>query len=352
VITPLARGTDTWYIDTGFEDVLEAWNDVKANYSIDDDRTSIGGYSMGGYMTYRMGLLMPDKFAAAAAYVGPPAYQLWPYPGDPQPSGSLQFVGQTNNIITNGLDLPYEINDTAEDELVPAAGARQQAQTFQSLGRPHTFYFYPAGDHFALILADEWSHTRDFLDQHPSRNLNQIEVSYRRYPAMDLPSLGHRFDGAYWVGGMTVRSPSDTCSPGAACQTSFGQIDAVTFGFGGNRTMAQDFSSAYPGPPFPADVTGTNRVPAGPITQRNGFDAVLTNLSGVSFDVAKMGLDPNSQLTGTFHASGQTNLSFVGNSPPVTATLAGQPVTVVRTPDGILINANLDGQQDLVITPQ
>src|SRR5439155_13827175 len=93
VITPLARGTDTWYIDTGFEDVLEAWNDVKANYSIDDDRTSIGGYSMGGYMTYRMGLLMPDKFAAAAAYVGPPAYQLWPYPGDPQPSGSLQFVG-------------------------------------------------------------------------------------------------------------------------------------------------------------------------------------------------------------------------------------------------------------------
>src|SRR4029077_11905768 len=25
VITPLARGTDTWYLTSGFEDVLEAW---------------------------------------------------------------------------------------------------------------------------------------------------------------------------------------------------------------------------------------------------------------------------------------------------------------------------------------
>ena len=85
--------------------------------------TSIGGYSMGGYMTYRMGLLMPDKFAAAAAYVGPPAYQLWFPPAPPEPSSIYQVAGQTNNIITNALDLPFEINDTGEDELVPVAGA-------------------------------------------------------------------------------------------------------------------------------------------------------------------------------------------------------------------------------------
>jgi hypothetical protein len=295
---------DTWYINTGFKDVLEAWDDVKAHYSIDDDRTSIGGYSMGGYMTYRMGLLMPDRFAAAIPYVGPPAYQLWPYPAPPQPSGQFTFVGQTNNIITNGLDLPYEINDGGADELVPAAGAQQQAQTFHDLGRPHRFYFYPTADHFALIFGDEWGHTRDFLNQHPQRDLSPIEVAYRRYPAMDLPEYGLRFDGAYWVDGMTVRTPTDSCTPGTtSCQSSFGQVDAVTYGFGGNRTVPQDFQSTYPGPPLPADVTGIDRVPGAAIAQQNGFEASFQNLKAAAFDTSRMGLDPSQQLTASLTVS-------------------------------------------------
>ena len=97
---------------------------------------------------------------------------------------------------------------------MPAAGPTQQAQSFRDAGNPHLFYFYPTSDHFALILADEWGHTRDFLDQHPVRNLSPDEVRYKRYPSMDLPQHGLRFDGAYWVDGMTVRTPGDSCSPG------------------------------------------------------------------------------------------------------------------------------------------
>jgi dienelactone hydrolase len=352
VITPLARGMDTWYINSGFKDVLEAWGDLKANYSIDDERTAIGGYSMGGYMTYRMGLLMPDRFSAAAAYVGPPAYQLWPYPSPPQPSGQFTFVGQTNNIITNALDLPYEINDGTVDELVPVAGAQQQAQTFTDLGRTHNFYLYPTSDHFALILADEWGHTRDFLDRYPQRNLSPIELAYRRYPAMDLPEYGLRFDGAYWVGGMTVRTPSDTCAAGASCQTSFGQVDAVTYGLGGYRTVPRDFQAAYPGPPFPADLTGTERVPGDAIAQQNGFEATLQNLSGIAFETSRMGIDPASQITAHLTGAGQTAITLRGNFPAVTATLDGQPVPVVQTADGIRITVTLSGQNELVVTPQ
>ena len=83
------------------------------------------GYSMGGYMTYRMGLLMPDRFASATPYVGPPAYQLWAPPADPQPPGDYQVAGHTNRIVYNGLDLPFEINNGGVDELVPAAGAQR-----------------------------------------------------------------------------------------------------------------------------------------------------------------------------------------------------------------------------------
>jgi dienelactone hydrolase len=356
VITPLARGMDTWYIDSGFEDVLEAWNDLKANYSIDGDRTAIGGYSMGGYMTYRMGLLMPDRFSAAAAYVGPPAYQLWIPPGDPQPASSYQFAGQTNNIVTNALNLPYEMNNTGADELVPPEGALAQAQTFTDLGRTHDFYFYPAGDHFALIAGDEWSHTRDFLDTHPSRDTSPVELAFRRYPSMDLPQLGHRFDGAYWAGGMVVRTPTDSCAAGdASCQRAFGQVDATTYGLGGNRSVPVNYQSVYPGPPLPAAVTGTVRQPGAAITRQNGFEARLQNLQAISFDTSHMGIDPASRITASLDVAsgpGPFKLTLRGAFGPVTATLDGQPVTVTPVSGGIELALNLSaGQHQLVVSP-
>jgi dienelactone hydrolase len=356
VITPLARGMDTWYIESGFEDVLEAWDDLKANYSIDDDLTSIGGYSMGGYMTYRMGLLMPDKFASAAAYVGPPAYQLWAPPNPPQPSGNYQVAGQTNNIITNALNLPFEMNNTGADELVPAAGAQQQAQTFTDLGRAHDFFFYPAGDHFALIAGDEWTHTQGFLDRYPSRNLSPIEVAYRRYPSMDLPQLGHRFDGAYWTDGMVVRTPTDTCAAGtAACQSAFGQVDATTYGFGGNRSVAVNYQWAYPGPPLPANVTGTSRVPGPAIPKQNGFEATFQNLQATAFETTHMGLDPTKPLTASLTMNGgggPFTLGLKGQFGAVTATLDSAPVAVTHTADGIELALTLNaGQHQLAVTP-
>jgi dienelactone hydrolase len=356
VMTPLARGMDTWYITAGFEDVLEAWSDLKAHFSIDDERTAIGGYSMGGYMTYRMGLLMPDRFSAAAAYVGPPAYQLWVPPAPPQPPSSYQVAGQTNNIVTNALDLPFEMNNSGADELVPPEGPIQLAQTFTDLGRTHDFYFYPAADHLALIFADEWTHTRAFLDRFPRRDLSPLEVAYRRYPSMDLPSLGHRFDGAYWVDGMAVRTPSDSCAAGdAACQSAFGQVDATTYGFGGNRTTPVNYQSVYPGPALPAAVTGTFRLPGPAITEQNGFEATFQNLRAATFDTTRMGLSASQQLTASLTVSsgpGAFTLRLNGSFGAVGATLDGAPVAVTQTADGIELALSLSaGQHQLVVSP-
>lgn len=38
---------------------------------------------MGGYLTYRLGLLMPDAFARASVFVGPPIFYHWSYPLPP-----------------------------------------------------------------------------------------------------------------------------------------------------------------------------------------------------------------------------------------------------------------------------
>jgi dienelactone hydrolase len=355
VFTPLARGMDTWYIDSGFKDVLEAWDDLRAHYSVDDERTAIGGYSMGGYMTYRLGLLMPDRFAAAAAYVGPPAYQLWAPPLPPEPPSDYDVAGQTNNIVANGLNLPYEINNGGADELVPAAGPLQQAQAFRDAGNPHLFYFYPESDHLALILADEWGHTRDFLDQHPARDLSPDQVRYKRYPSMDLPQHGLRFDGAYWVDGLTVRTPGDTCAPGASCESASGQVDAYTLGHGRARGTTSPVTTVWPGPPFPATVQGVNRSPGGAIAAQNRFEATFTNLSAAKFDTTRMGLDPGAVLTAALTVAtgpGVFTLTLQGSFPAVTATLDGSPVAVTPTSEGVVLNLNLSaGAHSLVVTP-
>jgi dienelactone hydrolase len=354
VVTPLARGTDTWYITSGFKDVLEAWDDVKAHYNVDEDRTHIGGYSMGGYMTYRMGLLMPDLFASAVPYVGPPAYQLWPYPSPPQPPGDYEVAGQTNNIVYNALNLPFEINNAGADELVPASGAQQQAATFRQFGNPHLFYFYPSSDHLALILADEWGHSRDWQNQYFRRNETPTEARYKRYPSMDLPQYGLRFDGAYWVDDMVVRTPSDTCTPGdSSCESAFGQVEAYTQGWGRSRSVSADVSFTYPGPPFPADVQGSTRSDTS-VARRDFFDASLVNLSAISFDMAKMGINTDAVIEGhlTVSGAGPVTLTLKGSFGPVTATLDGQPVAVTPVAGGIQMTLTLSSQHDLVVTPQ
>ena len=205
-------------------------------------------------MTYRMGLLMPDRFAAAAAYVGPPAYQLWAPPAPPAAASEYEVAGQTNNIVHERRSTFLTRSTTGRGRAGARGGrARSRRRRSATLGNPHPFYFYPAADHFALILADEWGHTRDFLDQHPTRNLSPDEVRYKRYPSMDLPQHGLRFDGAYWVDGWTVRTP--------ARHLRAGRVVRVGLGTGGRV-------HARPRPRARHDAGGDDRVP-GPAAPRH-----------------------------------------------------------------------------------
>ncbi len=332
IITPLARGIDTWYLDAGLIDVFEAWRDTKRVYNADPDRTSITGYSMGGYMTYRLGLLMPDAFARASVYVGPPAYYQWPYPLPVQSTPFWQLRGNTNLIVDNGLNLPVEINHGNADELVPISGVVQQANTFKAAGNPYRFYHHVGDDHFSFILNNQWQHTRAWLGAPAaSRNLSPVRVRYKRYPSMDLPQAGLVFDGAYWVDELEVRS-----APGVG---SFGRVDAKTFALGGREPQLVDEGTTpyVPGQGgvSPATVTGQHYVDGAPILRRNAFTAKLTNLSSLLFLSGRMGLDPSRQVTATLSGDGSTRLRFSGRWPTqLTATVDGSPCRPARARAG------------------
>ena len=53
VMTPAGRGPDGWYYDLAGADTFEVWADVARHYPLDPGTTSIAGYSMGGYGTYK-----------------------------------------------------------------------------------------------------------------------------------------------------------------------------------------------------------------------------------------------------------------------------------------------------------
>jgi len=80
-LRPTGRGPGSVYQNYGEIDVLEAIEHAAANYSIDRDRITVTGSSMGGAATWYLISHYPDLFAGAAPFCGYCDYRLWEKPG-------------------------------------------------------------------------------------------------------------------------------------------------------------------------------------------------------------------------------------------------------------------------------
>jgi predicted esterase len=220
VITPAGRGPDGWYYGHAGADTFEVWADVARRYRLNPAWTAISGYSMGGYGTYKFATQYPDLFARANPVVGPPGLGIWVPPASPQPGGD---ASNTNRMLASVRNIPFLIWDGTADELVPVAGARAQAQTFDDLGYRYAFHLFTAADHFALATNDQYAPAAKFLGTH-GVNRNPAHVSYVVNPTMDFPKAGTVADHAYWLSGLRLRTSSG--------DAPVGSVDAVSEGFG------------------------------------------------------------------------------------------------------------------------
>ncbi len=145
VFTPLGRSTNPSAIpDIGILDVLEAWDDLTAHYAVDPDRTAVTGMAEGGLQAYRLGLLMPDRFARAAVHLGPIKDPIYLGPGLPAIARpGLEVLGDTSLLAENEFNLPYELNYSSTAPLVPLVGARALESIYQQAGNPYRFYDNP-----------------------------------------------------------------------------------------------------------------------------------------------------------------------------------------------------------------
>lgn len=302
-ITPLGRGPDGWYWDEGLIDTLEAWNDVRANYNVDDDRTVSSGYSMGGYATYRLATLMPDRLAGAVSWVGPPAYQLWAYPLDPTPSGARQRPGNTYSQLENVEHIPFMIVHGTNDELVPVAGVLHQAERFRELRYDYRFALHPGQDHLSFAVLDDWTRERDFLrpllargrDKDPAHVVFKVRPASWATPGRaDAASLlaqlgaqGANLSSAYWVRNVDVAGTGDVT----------GVVDLTSDGRGAlSPAVAYATSqSVEAGPPSPFLLrTGGRGQGLG-----EAADVLRGNLNGVrelTVDVDRAGLTLDAEV--------------------------------------------------------
>ncbi len=120
----------------GEQDVMDVLNLMKSHFSIDASRVYLGGHSMGGGGTWRIGLKYADRFA-----------------------GLIPIAG-TSAVLAPGLEarlsaiskLPVMIVCGVKDALVPIAGCRTIAEKAKGLNLPVKYAEYDEGDHLSVTV--------------------------------------------------------------------------------------------------------------------------------------------------------------------------------------------------------
>jgi pimeloyl-ACP methyl ester carboxylesterase len=304
VITPEGRGPDGWYWGQAGADTFEVWADVAAHYPLDPQWTSISGYSMGGYGTYKLAAQYPDLFARANPVVGPPGLGVWVPPSPPQPGGQ---ASNTNRMLASVRNIPFMIWNGVEDELVPVAGPVAQARSFDNLGYRYVFDLFTTADHFALAVNDQYAPVASFLGTAKVQR-NPAHVSYVVNPRMSFPVAGTVANHAYWLSGLRLRNAT-----GAA---PLGRVDARSEGFGLTdpaRNPTQTSSGILQGGNLgPLEYTERRKTwaPARSVSRRDVLHLDTRNLASLTIHPARARLSCHPQLR-------------VSTDGPLAVTLAG-----------------------------
>ena len=274
LVVPEGRGQNGFGSDISERDLLDVMADVQRTYKVDRTRVYAGGYSQGGYATYRMASLHPDRFAGAIDWVG--------FTGDGangsptgEPSYTAGAIGNGIDFIKNLLNVPTVMLYAGGDELVHVWTGEAMDAAFAATDNLYRFYMHPTAEHLTFATTDDWrkeaEYTKDLrLVRNPPR------VVFTTAPFLDAPQFGIRHDRAYWVS--RVRTSGE--------ETDYGTVDLTNAGCGGKLPVLESTSGAGDDPvPWTLDeqrAASESELPAVP-----KLTGTLTGIASLRIDARR-----------------------------------------------------------------
>ena len=264
LVVPLGRGPAGWYNEISEKDVLDVLTDVEANYPIDREKEFSGGYSMGGYGTYRFAALYPDRFAGFIAWVGALSG------GGNKGISTLDFFGNLRQV-------PGAMLYSGEDELVNVSSYLNIQARTEELGYESILYFHPGAEHLTYAALDDWNKESNWSAGRV-RQTQPKQVTYRTYPFVWNESLGVIHDRAYWVSQIRGRN------------TGSGQyvdVDVTTAACGGTLpAMTRTTPDPVGSDPVPWTAQEFLTTGSTPVAQDHTIEATLANVASLQIDTS------------------------------------------------------------------
>jgi len=123
---------DKWWVDPWLIEALNALLDeTTANYRVDKSRVYLTGLSMGGFGSWALSMMYPEKFAAIAPICG----------------GGMPWMAFRIK------DIPVWAFHGAKDETVPIQRSEEMVDALKKIGGNIKFTIYPEAGH------DSWTET-------------------------------------------------------------------------------------------------------------------------------------------------------------------------------------------------
>jgi dienelactone hydrolase len=313
-------GPAGWYYNEAETDFWQVWRQLAQSYTLDPARTVISGYSMGGWASYKLAFEHPDDFAGALVLDGPVACGVEVYPGvtgpasqDPECSSDGQSVG----MVANARWIPYVIDQTYADELVPTTGVIAQAQAFDQANQRYDLFIHTGADHLVFATEDRFSDAVAALGN-PVRTTNPGAFSYAWYPSLSSTALGIGATGDYWLSGLAARS---------AAAGTIAKIAADDAALPGRSVTAARSGPSLVTQPLPGTSTSLSwKLGALPVAARR-MNLALTDVSALIVDTAAARLRTG---TITVRSDGPTRLTMAHLRRGTRVAVAGRRVTTLR----------------------
>jgi hypothetical protein len=339
VAWPLGRGPETWYRGAALQDPHDVADDVITRLSLDRERVMLAGLSMGGYGTFKLGELVPDRWSIAYADVG----------------------ADDTMLPENFTSLPVRFQNGVADPLIPLSelSARRDPtpqrtrSLFESAGTvDYRSWVVAKETHQPAVALAECVYRYSF--EHP-RVVNPARVRYTADRSTWLSDaatgLSLRFDRAYWVSGI---------EPAAGPGSGRGTVDVTSFAFGAVPVPGPSFSGVQQnvssGRDFcgPNDAVHTNDVwseagrvvASAPHAVERRVAGSLRGVVAVTLAMDRAGLGGGAPWALALSTDRAAVLTLTGLPRGTVVSIAGSPVSKVRR-DGTAIVTLAPGANQL-----